>query len=157
MFNTQVLPYLPYQFNQKQMITKKDLIITFNGIANEDQIIDSYDMIQKIMIELVGQNDFLYKIDNTLPLINGDPKKVEEIFRNFISNALEHFKSLEGQLQIVHIKDPKSWIFAFVKEVADPVEEFKQNRLVDSISEFTLAIAKKVFKNKEDLSLYMEL
>lgn len=138
------------------MITKKDLIITFNGIVSEDQIIDSYDMIQKIMIELVGQSTISYKIDNTLPLIKGNPAKVEEIFRNFISQALDHFKNCEGQLQIVHIKNPKSWIFAFFKEVPEEVNNIKQTNLVDTITQFTLAIAKKVFKKDEEFSEYLE-
>lgn len=137
------------------MITTNDLFISFKGIANNDEIIDSYDMIQKIMIELGGQNNFPYKIDNTLPLIKGDPNKIEEIFRNFISNALDHFQNYEGQLRIIHIKNSKSWIFAFL-EIPFQVNTTKQKTTIETISQFTLAISKKVFKKDEEISKFIE-
>ncbi len=125
------------------MTNENDLFITFAGSVAKDQIIDSYDLIHKITVELVGQNKIFFSIDNTLPLIKGNPEYIDTVFKEFINSALSHYKGLKGKINIVHIKDPKFWIFGFFVK-GDLESQCKDDKvvLVDKVSNFTLAISK---------------
>ena len=134
------------------MLKLTDLFITQYRANQPDQIVDSYDLIKGIIDDFEGQADFNIKLDNTLPLIIGDPQELKLIFKDFIRQAFELFNGLIGEIHIVHIKDPKSWIFAFfVKGTQQEKQENPQTNLVDSVSEFNLAISKKSIYNPEDL------
>lgn len=125
------------------MTNQNEDFYTFTGLANSDQIIDSYELIQKILVELVGQNNLSFRIDNTLPLIKGNPDYLEKVFRDFISSALKKLHGMKEKFFIVHVKDTNSWIFAFFKE--DKFEINMQKKLVnlvDNFSEFSLVISK---------------
>ncbi|MBN3582451.1 hypothetical protein JYB64_08625 [Algoriphagus aestuarii] len=134
------------------MTNQSNLFITFSGKTERDQIVDSYDLIRRITVKLVGQNKITFHIDNTLPLIKGDPETLEGLFSEFIQTAINHFSGMDGRLNIVHIKDPKSWIFAFFVEGEDENKNWDDvTNLVETVTQFTLAISKKTFKNTEEV------
>lgn len=134
------------------MVNLNDLIITQYGNNQADQIIDSYDLIKGIILDFEGQANFTIKLDNTLPLIKGDPQHLKLLFKDFIRKAIESFSGLVGEINIIHIKDPKSWIFAFFAKgfEHEPTQNPAAN-LVESVNEFNLAISKKPIHNQAEL------
>ncbi len=149
---TQFCPHLSASLTKKIMTHQSNLFITFSGTTERDQIVDSYDMIRRVSVKLVGQNKINFYIDNTLPFIKGDPGTLEKIFTEFIEKALCQFHGLEGKLSIVHIKDPKSWIFAFfVEGEKEERSDEKRANLVETVKNFTLAISKKIFNTTDEV------
>ncbi|MFC5624550.1 hypothetical protein [Algoriphagus winogradskyi] len=136
------------------MVNLTDLIITHYGTNQPDQIVDSYEMIKAILVDFEGQANFTFKLDNTLPLINGDPEQLTLLFKDFISKGFELFKGLTEEINISHIKDSKSWIFTF-SAVAVPNEDLIKSKFnfLDLVNEFTLAISKKTPSRKVDVIL----
>lgn len=137
------------------MSHQNELLITFTGTAGKDQIIDSYELIKTILVDLVGQNISKFKIDNTLPLIKGDPESLKRTFREFLKKCIKHFKGLKRALLIKHVKNEQSWIFAIIQEGETEIfSKSPETNLVETIEEFTLAISKKVLK-KDSIPLYL--
>jgi hypothetical protein len=133
------------------MVNLTDLIITHYGTNQPDQIVDSYEMIKAILVDFEGQANFTFKLDNTLPLINGDPEQLTLLFKDFISKGFEQFSGLTEEIYISHVKDSKSWIFTFFA-IAVPNEDPKTNKanFQELLNEFTLAISKKAPSRKVD-------
>lgn len=136
------------------MVNLKDLIITHYGEVHPDQIVDSYEMIKGIIVDFEGQANFKINLDNTLPLIKGDPKQLKLLFIGFIKKAIEIFSGSIGEINIIHIKDSKSWIFAFFANgiQSEEPERFASN-LIETVSEFNLAISKKSISRNVDIIL----
>ncbi|RAI94149.1 hypothetical protein [Algoriphagus yeomjeoni] len=136
------------------MVNLTDLIITHYGTNQSDQIVDSYEMIKGIIVDFEGQANFNIKLDNTLPLINGDPKQLKILFKNFIRKAIELFNGLIGEINITHIKDSKSWIFAcFAISLQNEGAKRYSANLSETVNEFNMAISKKSLSRKADVIL----
>lgn len=134
------------------MLQLTDLFNTQFGANQTGQIVDSYDLIKGIIDDFEGQANFNIKIDNTLPLIYGDPQELKLIFKDFIRQAFELFKGITREIHIIQIKNPKSWIFAFFLKGPQLEGQLNsQTNLVDTTSEFNLVISKKSIYNPEDL------
>lgn len=134
------------------MTNPNDLYITYSGFANNDQIIDSYELIHSLIIEFGGQASFNFLLDPTLPMIKGDPNLIMRVFKDFILKTIVEFKQHLGIVKVVHIKDPKSWIFAFsIDQKSIPNEKQAVSELTDPIMEFNLAISKKVLQNLSEV------
>ena len=139
------------------MVKLKDLIITQYGTNQPDQIIDSYDLIKGILTDLEGQANFNIKLDTTLPLIHGDPKHLTLLFKDFIRKAIELFSGQQGEIKITHIKNDRSWIFAFFREGFQ--HEATKNpiaNLVEPVHEFNMAISKKTTSSKQFYHISLE-
>ncbi len=133
------------------MVNQTDLIIPHFEDSQQDQIVDSYDLIKGIIVDFEGQANFKIKLDNSLPLIKGDPQFLTFLFKEFIRKAIELSSGLIGEIKLTHIKNPKSWIFAFFTiEFQNELQENPEIDLVETISEFTLAISKRSIHNQED-------
>ncbi|WP_425638320.1 hypothetical protein ACPUEN_02855 [Algoriphagus yeomjeoni] len=136
------------------MVNLTDLIITHYGTNQSDQIVDSYEMIKGIIVDFEGQANFNIKLDNTLPLINGDPKQLKLLFKDFIRKAFELFNGFIGEINITHIKDSKSWIFAcFAISLQNEDAKRYSANLSEIVNEFNLAISKKSLSRKADVIL----
>lgn len=134
------------------MTNPNDLYITFSGFANNDQIIDSYELIHSLITEFGGQASFRFLLDPTLPMIKGDPDFISGVFRDFILKTIVEFKQHLGIVKVVHIKDPKSWIFAFsIDQKSMPSEKQSASGLNEPIQEFNLAISKKALQNLSEV------
>ncbi|MEB2778393.1 hypothetical protein SYJ56_23995 [Algoriphagus sp. D3-2-R+10] len=121
-----------------------DVNVSLIGTVSKDQIIDSYELIRRITIELVGQNKFVIDIENTLPFINGNPDLLEVVFRDFFKAAIKQHKGKKEKLNIAHIKDPNSWIFVYSTDGQNvTINRDKESGLVDSGHCFALIICKK--------------
>ena len=131
-----------------------NLLITQYGANQNDQIMDSYDLIKGIIEKLDCHSNLKFKLDNTLPLIEGDPHHLILLFKDFIRKTIELFGGLTGEINIIHIKNPKSWIFAFfaIGSQQEGTEKVCTN-IVETINEVHLAISKKSIYNKEHLIL----
>ena len=98
------------------MVNQTDLSTTQYGVIHEDQIVDSYDLVIGIINDFEGKVNYKIKADCALPLIKGNPQHLKLLFKEFFKKAIGIFNGSGGELNIIHIKDPKSWIFTFFTE-----------------------------------------
>ena len=98
------------------MVNQTDLSTTQYVAIQEDQIVDSYDLVKGIINDFEGKVNFKIKPDCALPLIKGDPQHLKLLFQDFFRKATGVFNGFCGELNFVHIKDSKSWIFTFFTE-----------------------------------------
>ncbi|WP_373398945.1 hypothetical protein V8V91_04380 [Algoriphagus halophilus] len=134
------------------MTNPNDLYITYSGFANNDQIIDSYELIHSLITEFGGQASFRFLVDPTLPMIKGDRDFIIGVFKDFILKTISEFKQHLGIVNVVHIKDPKSWIFAFsIDQKSSANEKPSAPEIIDPIQEFNLAISKKALQNLSEV------
>lgn len=131
------------------MQNQTDLIIPHFEDIQQDQIVDSYDLIKGIIVDFEGQANFKINLDNSLPLIIGHPEFLRFLFKEFIRKAIELSSGFAGEIKITHIKNHKSWIFGFI-EFQYELKENPAIYPVETISEFTLAISKRNIHNQED-------
>ncbi|WP_339879176.1 hypothetical protein [uncultured Algoriphagus sp.] len=126
------------------MVNQTDLSTTQYGVIHEDQIVDSYDLVKGIINDFEGKVNFKIKADSALPLIKGDPQHLKLLFKEFFRKAVGIFNGFGGELNIIHIKDPKSWIFTFFTEGFQQ-EELATNRLIPitACGEYYLSISKR--------------
>ena len=140
----QACPVQIINLKVNNMLNLTDLIITHYGTNHKDQIVDSYDMIQGIISDFEGQANLKIKLDATLPLIKGDPQHLQLLFKDFVTKAIELFNGLIGEINIIHIKNSKSWIFAFFALGLENEQcQNDEGTLVEILNEFNLAISKK--------------
>lgn len=128
------------------MPNQNDFYISRTRFGLEDQIIDSYELMTNIVAGFEGQASFVIKLDNKLPIIKGNPSYIEETFKDFILKASEQFKDHNKEIIIVHIKNPKSWIFDFIiKDIQLKNHEITETISIDSVSEYNISIPKKIY------------
>ncbi len=133
------------------MVNQTDLNIPHFEDGQQDQIVDSYDLIKGIIVDFEGQANFKINLDNSLPLIIGHPEFLTFLFKEFIRKAVELSSGFIGEIKITHIKNQKSWIFGFfMMKFQNELRENPEIDLVKTISEFTLAISKRRIHNQED-------
>lgn len=136
------------------MANQTDLTIPHFEEHHQDQIVDSYDLIKGIIVDFEGQANFKINLDNSLPLIKGHPEYLRFLFKEFIRKAIEASSGFIGEIKITHIKNQKSWIFAFFKiESQHKLQENLAIDLLETISEFNLAISKRSIHNQEKFIL----
>lgn len=126
------------------MVSLKDLFITQHGLITlEDQIVDSYDLIKNIISDFKDKVNFKMKPHSSLPIIKGDPKKLNLLFMDFFNKAIGQFNGFAGEINISHIKDPKSWIFVFLtEEIPYEQQEGSIINTVGCFSKLNLRISK---------------
>lgn len=137
-----VTPSLPHQIiKQEIMKNPSDLHLFQLGFMDSDQIIDSYELIKGILVEFEGQASLKIKVDTTLPIIKGNLIKIKEIFTSFIERAIKILEQHPCEISLVHIKNSKSWVFAFLfQDFQSEVYETRQMSLESTLNDYTLAI-----------------
>ena len=123
------------------MVNSTDLHLFQPEHVTSDQIIDSYQLIKSILVEFEGQASLKIKVDNTLPIIQGNLLQIKELFTSFIARAVQIMESHSGEINLVHIKNSKSWVFAFLfQDFQSEVYEIRQLSLESTMNDYTLSI-----------------
>jgi len=147
LFVTQALPPL-LKNSLSSMTNPNDLYKTISGFANDDQIIDSYDLIHSLITEFGGQASFNFLLDPTLPIIKGDPDFIVGLFKDLIFKVIQELNQHPGIINVEYIKNPKSWIFIFSIN-QKPLRSL--HGLTDPNQEFHLSISKKPLPNLSEV------
>ncbi|MDR7129524.1 hypothetical protein J2X69_001869 [Algoriphagus sp. 4150] len=111
--------------------------------------IDSYALLSNL-ISIIENPNLQIHLDNSLPLIDGDCESLEEIFKEFLMNAINEFKENEGTLHITYRDDLHSSFLAFfIQDSSLPEEEKSVSNLVDTVNDFNFAICRKLIIKKK--------
>lgn len=125
------------------MTYPNDFHLSRPKVRQGENSIDSYALLLSIISEIENYN-IQFHLDNSLPLINGDCVSLEEVFNGFVMNAVNKFKEEKGTLHILFRKDLESSFLAFfIKDLIPPLQESSISNLVDTITDFNLALCQK--------------
>lgn len=107
---------------------------SFSGIVYHEQIVDTYELVQKLLLESGGQAKLPYFLENNLPLIVGDPNFIKSQLHQFLTSSFEKVNAQLGFVMISYHKDPKSWIFKFtlVNQKLDSLDIFDHEEITAS-------------------------
>jgi len=131
------------------MTYPQDFHITYSQIEKGEHAIDSYALLQSIIDET--EEGFQFSLDNSLPIIMGDELSVKGILIKFIENSISNFKGNIGTLYISYRKDLDSSFLAYFIDSLR-FEKDECSNLIDSISDFNLAICKKTVNEIESIA-----
>lgn len=125
------------------MIYPNDFQLSRPKVRQGENSIDSYALLVSIISEIENYS-LQFHLDNSLPLIQGDSESLEEVFKGFVLNAINKFKEEKGTLHILYRKDLESSFLAFfIKDLIPPQQESSISNLVDTITDFNLALCEK--------------
>lgn len=129
----------------------EDFQLTF--IKNEEakDSIDSYQLLLNIITEIKETNIQII-LDNSLPIILGDLQSLKRIFKAFLLQVVDVFKGNRGTLRILFRADlESSFLVFFIRDLDLPEPEKDISCIVDTISNFNLALCKKLLTQKESI------
>lgn len=125
------------------MTYPNDFHLSRPKVRQGENSIDSYALLVSIISEIENYS-LQFHLDNSLPLIQGDSESLEEVFKGFVLNAINKFKEEKGTLHILYRKDLESSFLAFfIKDLIPPQQESSISNLVDTITDFNLALCEK--------------
>lgn len=125
------------------MTYPNDFHLSRPKVRRGENSIDSYALLLSIISEIENYN-VQFHLDNSLPLIKGDCESLEEVFKGFVMNAISKFKEEKGTLHILYRKDlESSFLTFFIKDLIPPLQESNISNLVDTITDFNLALYQK--------------
>lgn len=144
-------------------------ILTYSKVDTEDTIneaIDLNDVINNcIKIIHIPENTKVI-IDNTLPIVKADKFRMQQLFQNIISNAVNYIDKPEGLVSVGHLEDAKSYTF-YIKDNGPGIAKENQEKIFKIFQSFTnhesstgigLSIVKRIVDNyKGTISIESEL
>ncbi len=146
-----------------------DGILTYSKVDSEvalDESIDLNDVINNcIKIIHIPENTKVV-IDNTLPIVKADKFKMQQLFQNIISNAVNYIDKPQGLVSVGYSEDAKSYTF-YVKDNGPGIAKENQEKIFTIFQSFTkhesstgigLSIVKRIIDNyKGTISIESEL
>ncbi|WP_192349232.1 hypothetical protein [Algoriphagus sp. Y33] len=130
------------------MTYPNDFNLTCAKMEQRGYCIDSYALLSGI----IENYNIQFRLDNSLPIVNGDCELLEEAFKGFVLNAVSEFKDLKGTLHIVYRKDLESSFLAFfIQGSVLPEDEKNVTNLVETITDLNFAICRKVLNQDEHI------
>lgn len=116
---------------------------SLSGIVYNEQIVDTYELVQKLLIETGGQAKLPYFLENNLPLIVGDPDFIKSQLSLFLISSFDKIKGQLGYVILSFQKDSKSWIFKFtlINKRFDSLDIFDHEK-INASREFKLNFPK---------------
>jgi PAS domain S-box-containing protein len=144
-------------------------ILTYSKVDTEDTInesIDLNDVINNcIKIIHIPENTKVI-IDNTLPIVKADKFRMQQLFQNIISNAVNYIDKPEGLVSVGYSEDAKSYTF-YIKDNGPGIAKENQEKIFKIFQSFTnhesstgigLSIVKRIVDNyKGTISIESEL
>jgi len=128
----------------KSMVNTYDINTSFSALNNEEQIIDSYELLESLIIDLEGQGTIRFKRDIILPFIKGNPSNIEKAFKEFLVKAMSLFQGQIETIEIIHIRNRHSWIFGLLVQGLTSGQSFKEKKQTKKLlSELKLVLSKK--------------
>ncbi|WP_057936242.1 hypothetical protein [Algoriphagus resistens] len=134
------------------MIYPNDFQITNPLIEKGGNLVDSYALISHITDKLEDCNLHFY-LDNCLPIISGNSEALERVFESFIGNAVDFFKEYNGTLHIIFRQDLNSSFLTYFIRDFIPVREKGMADLIETITEFNLAMCYKLLEENESIGI----
>lgn len=144
-------------------------ILTYSRVDTEDtitELIDLNDVISNcINIIHIPENTKVI-IENTLPIIFADKFRMQQLFQNLISNAVNYIDKPEGLVTVGYFEDEKSYTF-YVKDNGPGIAKENQEKIFKIFQSFTqhesstgigLSIVKRIIDNyKGEILIESEL
>ncbi|MGJ8760729.1 MAG: sensor histidine kinase [Polaribacter sp.] len=130
-------------------------ILSYSSIDDDKMAeyeINTHDLVNEIVKLILVPKSIEIKIDQNLPIINGNKHRVLQVFQNLIQNAIKSITNETGKIEVGVKETPEFWEF-YVKDNGKGIEEkyFKKIfELFQSIDEsetksgIGLSIVKKV-------------
>jgi len=126
------------------MVNTYDINTSFSALNNEEQIIDSYELLESLIIDLEGQGTIRFKRDIILPFIKGNPSSIEKVFKEFLVKAISLLQGQIETIEIIHIRNRHSWIFGLLVQDLTSGQSFKEKKQTKKLlSELKLVLSKK--------------
>lgn len=144
-------------------------ILTYSKVETDDEVNDSIDLNEVInnCIEIIHiPENTKVVIANTLPIVKADKFRMQQLFQNIISNAVNYLDKPEGLVSVGHTEDAKSYTF-YVKDNGPGIAKENQEKIFKIFQSFTnhesstgigLSIVKRIVDNyKGTISIESEL
>ncbi|WP_139229142.1 hypothetical protein [Algoriphagus aquimarinus] len=125
------------------MVNTHDIYTSFALLDNEEQIIDSYEFLKSLIIDLEGQGTIRFKLNTTLPFIKGNPSYIKKTFKQFLAQVSNKLQEETGTIEIIHIRDRNSWIFGLLIQNITAGQMSEKINKKHIVSKFKLIISKK--------------
>lgn len=144
-------------------------ILTYSKVETDDEVNDSIDLNEVInnciKIIHIPENTKVF-IANKLPIVKADKFRMQQLFQNIISNAVNYIDKPEGLVSVGHTEDAKSYTF-YVKDNGPGIAKENQEKIFKIFQSFTnhesstgigLSIVKRIVDNyKGTISIESEL
>lgn len=136
-------------------------ILNYSSISNQkDNLIESIDVSQ--IIETIKQTIYIPKhikivTKNNLPTINGDKTRIQQLFQNIISNAVNHIDKPQGVIEISENSNATHHIFQ-IKDNGIGIEKANFDKIFKIFQSYSnhkgstgigLSIVKKIIESHE--------
>lgn len=144
-------------------------ILTYSKVETDDEVNDSIDLNEVInnciKIIHIPENTKVI-IENELPIVKADKFRMQQLFQNIISNAVNYIDKPEGLVSVGHTEDAESYTF-YVKDNGPGIAKENQEKIFKIFQSFTnhesstgigLSIVKRIVDNyKGTISIESEL
>jgi PAS domain S-box-containing protein len=133
-------------------------ILTYSKVDSEDTTVEPIDLndviTNCIKIIHIPENTSV-RIDNKLPIVKADKFRMQQLFQNLISNAVNYIDKPEGIVSVGYSEDDKNYLF-YVKDNGPGIAEENQEKIFKIFQSFTqhesstgigLSIVKRIVDN----------
>jgi len=96
------------------MHTLIDAILKYSRIGiieSEQKRIDTKALVKNVIEMIAPPDNIEITIDNNLPVIIGDDTRLEQIFQNLLSNAVNFMDKPNGKIKVTCIDNGEQWRF----------------------------------------------
>lgn len=169
-FSTETLHYLNLiEGKVEKMDHLIQGILTYSKVDTEDVINEAIDLNEVInnCIKIIHIPDNTkVVIANSLPTIKADKFRMQQLFQNIISNAVNYIDKAEGLVSVGYSEDSKNYLF-YVKDNGPGIAKENQEKIFKIFQSFTdhesstgigLSIVKRIVDNyKGTISIESEL
>ena len=131
-FNTQTLQYLSMVENKvEKMDHLIDGILTYAKIDKVNKVVENVntqEIVQNIINIIHIPSHIKVSIKNPLPTIKADRFRIQQLFQNLISNAVNYVDKPTGAVQIDCIETPKDYLFS-IKDNGPGIAKENQEKI----------------------------
>ena len=139
-FNEQTLKYFSMMENKvEKMDHLIEGILTYSKIDKENialEKVDTHAIIQSIIEIIHIPEHITVKIVNTLPVINADRYRVQQLFQNLIGNAVNYIEREVGLVEVSCEEHATAYVFA-VKDNGVGIAKKNHQKIFDTFQSFT--------------------
>lgn len=133
-------------------------ILTYSKVDSENRVYESIDLNEVInnCIKIIHiPENINVKIDGVLPIVKADKFRMQQLFQNLISNAVNYIDKPEGLVSVGFSEDEKSYTF-YVKDNGPGIAIENQEKIFKIFQSFTdhksstgigLSIVKRIMDN----------
>lgn len=79
--------------------------------SEHEELVDLNTLVSQVIEMLMPPAHITIRLENTLPVIRGDPVQITQVFQNLLSNAMKFLDKPTGKIAVASEDAGKSWIF----------------------------------------------